>query len=243
MNSTDTDVTQNYDVEWSGTWNDARVIGPTARHSRRLFLAMTADLSPNKIVDIGCGEGSLLAALGRMHSNASLTGFEISDKALSLAQLTLPNAEFSQLDVEKDTCERTFDLVVSADVIEHIKDDETAIANIAKMTAPGGRVVLSTLRGRMRDFERDIGHVRNYADRELQNKLAGAGLKVELELAWGFPFFSPIYRDLLNFLGNKGTVGKFGLGRRIVCNCLYWLFCLNSSRRGDYLFVRAVKEN
>jgi hypothetical protein len=54
--------------------------------------------------------------------------------------------------------------------------------------------------------------------------------------------YSPLYRDLLEFLGNRGTMGHFGLGRRILCHILYWAFRLNSHRRGDYIFVRARKD-
>ena len=82
------------------------------------------------------------------------------------------------------------------------------------MCAPGGHVVVVTLQGRMRRFEADIGHVRNYAPGELAEKMRGAGLEIDRSIAWGFPFYSPLYRDLLEMLGNRGTMGRFGLVRK-----------------------------
>lgn len=234
-----TDAAIAYDTLWSGQWDDMRVHGPMARHSRRLMRALARDLSPRSILDVGCGEGSLLKDLARDHPGARLTGVELSDNALHLARRTLPRAEFRALDVAREALPGAFDLVVCADVVEHIQDDAAALAHMAAMTAPGGRLIVATLQGRMRGFERAIGHVRNYAPGELAAKIAATGLMVERTVEWGWPLFSPLYRDLLDALGNRGTGGRFGPARKLVCDVLYAVFLLNSHTRGDYIFVRA----
>lgn len=230
-----------YDTLWSGQWDDMRLFGPMARHSRRLMRHLAADLAPASILDVGCGEGSLLKALGALHPKAVLTGVELSESALGLAWATLPGAALSALDIATARLPHTFDLVVSADVVEHIENDRAAFANMAAMVAPGGRLIVATLQGRMRPFEQKIGHVRNYAAGELAAKIAATGLMVERVIEWGFPLYSPLYRDLLDVLGNSGTGGKFGPLRKLLCHFLYGLFLLNSARRGDYIFVRARK--
>lgn len=232
-----------YNAVWSGAWDDMRLYGPMARHSRRLMRRMTDDLSPASILDIGCGEGSLLKTLADAHPGARLMGAELSHTALKLARTTLPAAEFDVLDVSRGALARTFDLVVCADVVEHIEDDQSALANMAAMTSPGGHVVVATLQGRMRAFEKDVGHVRNYAHGELEEKMRRAGLTIDRVIAWGFPFYSPLYRDFLDMVDSRGTTGKFGLMRRLICHGLYMLFLVNSERRGDYLFVRARKSS
>ncbi|MGE3334823.1 MAG: trans-aconitate 2-methyltransferase [Rhodospirillaceae bacterium] len=230
-----------YNAVWTGAWDDMRRYGPMARHSRRLMRRMTDDLKPASILDIGGGEGSLLQVLGAAHPNAKMMGTDLAATAVELARKQMPGAEFAVLDVVKDRLPRSFDLIVCADVVEHIDDDQSAINNMAAMTNPGGYVVVATLQGRMRNFEKDVGHVRNYRPGELEEKMRQAGLNIDRVIAWGYPFYSPLYRDFLDMTGSKGTTGKFGLLRRLICHGLYTLFLLNRHSRGDYLFVRARK--
>ena len=147
------------------------------------------------------------------------------------------------MDIGASSWERTFDLVVCADVVEHIDDDVVAIRHMAAMIDPGGYLIIATLQGRMRRFEPGIGHIRNYAPGELQAKVIAAGLKVDRVIEWGFPLYSPLYRNLLEFMDNRGTMGRFGFMRKLISHALYFIFLLNSSRRGDYIFVRARKES
>jgi 2-polyprenyl-3-methyl-5-hydroxy-6-metoxy-1,4-benzoquinol methylase len=231
-----------YDELWATGWDDTRHYGPLARHSRRIFASLCADLSPSNILDVGCGEGSLLSTLIGAHPRATGTGVEMSEAALTLAAKMVPKATFLNCDIAVTALPQTFDLVVSADVVEHIEDDNAAIQNMAAMTALGGRLIISTLQGRMRNFERQVGHVRNYAPGELEEKMRAAGLTVERVVAWGWPFYSPIYRDLLDIMDNKGTMGRFGMVRKTICHVLYAVFLLNRTSKGDYLFVRARKE-
>lgn len=230
-----------YNAVWSGEWDDMRLYGPMARHSRRLMGRMTDDLAPTSILDIGCGEGSLLKTLSEAHPAAGLMGAELSHTALKLARTTLPQADFDVLDVSRGALARTFDLVVCADVVEHIDDDQSALDHMAAMTNPGGHVVVATLQGRMREFEKGVGHVRNYMHGELEEKMRRAGLVIDRVIAWGFPFYSPLYRDFLDMVDSRGTTGKFGPMRKLICHGLYTLFLMNSERRGDYLFVRGRK--
>lgn len=234
-------VDPTYEQIWSGGWDDMRRYGPMARHMRRLMRAMTDGLSPTSILDVGCGEGSLLVTLAQAHPGAALAGIEISENAAALARRGLPRAEISAFDVAKTRLPKTFDLVVCADVVEHIADDQAALDNIAAMTAPGGAVVVATLQGRMRRFEADIGHMRNYKKGELAAKMTAAGLAVDRTIEWGFPFYSPLYRDLLEAIGNKGTLGAFGPVKKALSHLIYTVFLLNSARAGDYVFVRGRK--
>jgi 2-polyprenyl-3-methyl-5-hydroxy-6-metoxy-1,4-benzoquinol methylase len=233
---------EQYDALWSAGWDDTRLFGPMARHSRRLFRKLSADLTPATILDAGCGEGSLLKALLETHPNARGSGLEVSPQATALARQVVPGATFITGDITAVDIEQRFDLVVSADVVEHIEDDRAAIQAMVDLTAPGGRVIISTLQGTMRNFERQVGHVRNYAPDELQDKMRDAGLKIEKVVEWGWPFYSPLYRSVLDLLDNKGTMGRFGPVRKLICHVLYAVFLLNRSSKGDYIFVRAVKE-
>jgi SAM-dependent methyltransferase len=79
----------------------------------------------------------------------------------------------------------SFDRVIAAEVLEHIPDDRTAIAEIARVLAPGGRVAVTVPRWlpericwALSDGYHDVegGHVRIYRGGELVGRLLDEGL-------------------------------------------------------------------
>jgi SAM-dependent methyltransferase len=78
-----------------------------------------------------------------------------------------------------------FDRVVAAEVLEHIPDDQTAIAELARVLRPGGTIAVTVPRWlpericwALSDAYHEVegGHVRIYTAEELVAKLVGAGL-------------------------------------------------------------------
>jgi SAM-dependent methyltransferase len=74
------------------------------------------------------------------------------------------------------------DAIVSANVLEHIKDDEGCLATMRKLIRPGGHLVVYVparpeLYG---TFDRLIGHHRRYRRPELRRKLISAGFEIEI---------------------------------------------------------------
>jgi SAM-dependent methyltransferase len=78
-----------------------------------------------------------------------------------------------------------FDRIVAAEVLEHIPDDEAAIAELARVLRPGGTIAVSVPRWlpericwALSDAYHEVegGHVRIYTAEELVAKLVGAGL-------------------------------------------------------------------
>lgn len=229
--------TVDYDQGWENRWDDMRKYGPTARHMRRIVSSMLGGIDYDTVLDVGCGQGALLSTLMPLKPAARYHGADFSAKGVEMAARRMPEVEFLLLDVEKTHLDRRFDLVVCTDVVEHIADDTAAFRNLAAMT--GGHLLISTVQGRMRDFEKSVGHYRNYKHGELQAKIEAAGLELVRVVQWGFPFFSPLHRDLLAATGAHGTEGEFGPTRRVISEMLYQLFRLNSWDRGDYIFVLA----
>lgn len=78
-----------------------------------------------------------------------------------------------------------FDRVIAAEILEHLPDDESAVAEIARVVRPGGLVVVTVPRywperlcWALSDEYHNTpgGHVRIYTGRELLGKLGRAGL-------------------------------------------------------------------
>jgi len=233
--------TADYNEGWEFKWDDMKKYGPFSRHIRRIIRNMIRPLDFKSVLDDGCGQGSFLKELQSEFPNIKPYGIDISSTAIELARKRLPGGRFWMLDVTDSSLDDRCDLVVCSEVLEHVPDDLAALRNLQKMT--GKYLLVSTPQGRMREFEKLVGHVRNYAPGELVEKIESSGFTVLSVLEWGFPFYSPLYRNFLDLTGSKGTSGEFGPMRRLIAWLVYILFLLNSSRRGDEIFVLAkVKE-
>jgi 2-polyprenyl-3-methyl-5-hydroxy-6-metoxy-1,4-benzoquinol methylase len=212
-------------------------LGPVHRHVREDIVRRVSALDVHTVLDVGCGSGenlTALAALGRYE----VSGVDISEEGIELARKHVPSAHvMSVLNVEERALHERFDLVMSIQVVEHIVDDVAALRNMAAMA--NKYVFISTLAGRMRASEVLTGHVRNYSAVELTRKLEVVGLRVIDVRGWGFPFYSPIYRSLIELLPGGPPAGATGPMSRLIARAMYQVYRLNWPRRGDVLSALA----
>ncbi|MCX6338448.1 MAG: class I SAM-dependent methyltransferase [Candidatus Aureabacteria bacterium] len=142
------------------------------------FEAIKASVS--SVLDAGCGSGAKCIYLARYNPALEIVGIDINQGALDHAEYLrikreLPNVRFSTKDLAGTVDQKTFDLVIVSDVLEHIENDRRFAANADSMLSPGGFVHISvpscehdydfsTLtppeQGDVRQWMRDIGHVR-----------------------------------------------------------------------------------
>lgn len=141
-------------------------------------------LSPQSIVEVGCGAGEVLLQLQQRFPGAELTGWEISPQALALAQ---PRAQtglsFRQGDF-LTAGESGGDLLLALDVFEHVEDYFAFLRGL-KGKAP--HIVFhipldlsaqAVLRGLLNTWRSQIGHL-HYFTRELAlAALAETGFEV-----------------------------------------------------------------
>lgn len=225
-----------YDANWN-SWVDMKLYGPMSRHTRRLVFKACRGLKFSSVLDVGCGPGVFLKDFCSHYREVrKFAGIDLSSGAIDLARSRIPEGIFYQIDITKEVIPYPFDLVTMIDVAEHIQEDETAFLNIRKMCSK--YLVLVTLEGRMRDFEADVGHVRNYKKGELEKKLNNSGFRVKKYINWGFPVFSPIYRNICGGLvkPHKRPLTKMS---RILGNLFYYLLACNIPGKGDFVVVVA----
>jgi len=225
-----------YNKSWDA-WADNRIYGATPRHLRRIISSLISGLEYSSVLDIGCGNGSFLKFIGtnRKKPVSKLAGVDLSEKALAMSKETVPNGSFSALNIENGHLDDTFDLILCNDVLEHLNNDDQALRNIRQMAKR--YFVCNTIQGKMRESEREVGHLRNYKKEELIKKLKVAGFNPLRIIEWGFPFYNLLCRRLNIGMRQQLIYGKYGFFKRFISHIVYLLFMLNSKKRGDILIV------
>ena len=104
-----------------------RTKNPVVRHLVGRFLRRVSELAaverPRRILEVGCGEGIVLAALAARLPGSQLDGLELDESALEAARVRCPGATL----VRGDACAlpfegQSFDLVVCLEVLEHLPE-------------------------------------------------------------------------------------------------------------------------
>ena len=108
-----------------------------------------AKLAGKSVLDVGCGGGILAEAMARL--GASVTGIDLSEKPLKVAQLHLLESGLS-VDYQLASAEEfsirnegRFDAVTCMELLEHVPDPASTVAACAKLVKPGGHVFFSTI--------------------------------------------------------------------------------------------------
>jgi SAM-dependent methyltransferase len=112
------------------------------------FLAET--LRPragNRILDVGCGEGTGEISIGRLHvSQLQMVGVDlVVDKAI-IARTATAGHNMRVKFAAGDACrlpfkDKVFDSTYCVAVLQHVRDVDAAAKEFARVTLPGGRIV------------------------------------------------------------------------------------------------------
>ena len=95
-----------------------------------LRMMHTHKLSPNKIVEVGCGAGGVLTEIAKAFPQTKLYGFDIApDAARFWPQHALPNIEFRPGDFFAQGDEH-YDLMLVLDVVEHVANPFEFLARL-----------------------------------------------------------------------------------------------------------------
>ncbi len=100
-----------------------------------------------KILDAGCGTGEAASRLADLFDQATVLGVDIVDPHLELARSRHarfgPRLRFEHQTIfNLDAADRTFDLTVCRHVLHSIPHPERVIAELVRVTRPGGRLHL-----------------------------------------------------------------------------------------------------
>ncbi len=145
---------------------------------RRILLALLRRSLPRteglRILDAGCGTGINLEYLAEF---GKVSGVDFAEEAIQFCRRR-GNQDVRQADLTKldgwDAEE--FDLVTALDVIEHIDDDHSALQELARVTRPGGHILITVpaFPALWSDHDEVNHHKRRYRARELRDLVEAA---------------------------------------------------------------------
>jgi SAM-dependent methyltransferase len=196
-----------WDQHWDA-YSAAAEANPAQRYRRNLALKLLEQGgSPQRLLDLGSGQGDFLLAASLRWPQTQLLGIEPSDVGVRQSQEKVPSGRFEALDMTS-RAELPEDLrgwathAICSEVLEHVDDDVGLLAGARAVMAQGCRLVVTVPGGRMSAFDREIGHRRHYTSASLAAVVREAGLEVAWTAGAGFPFFN-LYRALVIARGEK----------------------------------------
>ncbi|WP_431323481.1 methyltransferase domain-containing protein [Rhizobium sp. YTU87027] len=131
-------------------------------------------------LEVGCGTGFVLSGIAQIYPKARIAGSEIFTAGLRFASERVPSGSLMQMDARDIPFVEEFDVIGAFDVIEHIDDDELALAQMHAalkqnatllITVPQHPWLWSTL-------DEYSHHYRRYTAAELRRKVEAAGFEV-----------------------------------------------------------------
>ena len=111
--------------------------------------SLAGGLAGKRVIDVGCGGGILSEAMARR--GATVTGLDLSDKALKVARLHAFETgvdisyRFEDVDVTAARDPGSYDVVTCMELLEHVPEPSQTITACATLLRPGGLAVFSTI--------------------------------------------------------------------------------------------------
>lgn len=156
---------------------DVRVFNAYQQARYGWILKIIENVRGKKILDLGCGDGSLTYILAK--AGAEVIGIDNEELGLKYANENLESVNqkknlrytfiaTSAYELPFDT--ETFDFVVCCDVVEHLNEPERMFREVSRVLKTGGKFVLTTPY-RLTEFPQDINHTKEYYPEEMKKFL------------------------------------------------------------------------
>jgi SAM-dependent methyltransferase len=158
-------------------WADARLIEPRRFNTWPLVAELAAHASTR--LEVAPGLRPRLPLEGTQFLDISAAAMARFRARGAAAAIGLINA--------MPFADAAFGLICAFDIVEHVDDDEAALAELARVAAPGAALLLSVPlhESAWTAFDDFVGHRRRYAPRELAAKLVRHGFAIERSAVYG----------------------------------------------------------
>jgi SAM-dependent methyltransferase len=150
---------------------------------------------PSTILEIGCSSGFLLRELVARLPRSAILGSDYTRGTLEALAPRMSGIPLIQFDLTRCPLpDEVVDVAVLLNVLEHIGDHGTAVAQLFRIIRPGGAVVIEVPAGSslFDVYDRLMMHQRRYDMPDLICLLCGAGFIIERRSHLGF-FLYPLF--------------------------------------------------
>jgi len=166
------------------------------RARRELLVTLirrTGGSPDSKILDAGCG-GGLLISLLRKKGYKDIFGIDLSKMMVGLCR------ERGIINVSRQDCTETtfddnfFDVIIAADVLEHLEDDAVALREWKRILKNNGRLIITVPAFDFLWSHHDeiCHHYRRYSKPDLISALSAANYSVGRVSFWNCSLFFPL---------------------------------------------------
>lgn len=135
---------------------------------------------PKSILDVGCGEGLVMKKIREKYDDINITGLDISKENLDVSKILNPDAKLVLGDIYSLPFENdSFDLVVCTEVLEHLKEPNTALKEVRRVSnlnlvisvpnEPFFRIGNILKFSYLKELGNTPGHLQNWNKNEFEN--------------------------------------------------------------------------
>lgn len=166
------------------------------RARRELLIALicrSGGCPGSKILDAGCGGGLLISFLQKKGFK-NISGIDTGKAMIELCR------ERGLMNVSRQDCTGTvfddelFDIIVAADVLEHLEDDAVALREWKRILKKNGKLIITVPAFNFLWSHHDevCHHYRRYSKPALIHALSVANFSIERVSFWNFFLFFPL---------------------------------------------------
>jgi SAM-dependent methyltransferase len=141
---------------------------------------LSLDYIKGDVLEVGCGEGRGVDLI--LPKAKSFTGIDKIQEVVDSLKTKYPKGNFKQMVIPPFASlpDNHFDVVVSFQVIEHIKDDLGYLKEIYRVLKPGGKALITTPNIKL-SLSRNPWHIREYTANELSELSRSIFANVEMK--------------------------------------------------------------
>ncbi|WP_439472863.1 ArsR/SmtB family transcription factor [Brevundimonas sp.] len=166
-------------------WDRIRSLYVCESDVEEAILQAAGDGPFERVVDLGTGSGRMLTLLGRKAKMS--VGLDLSHNMLNIARANVAKAGLDKVELRHGDIfatrlpEHSADLVLVHQVLHYLADPAAAVAEAARLTAPGGRLIIVDFAPHQLEHLRDEHQHRRlgFSDEEIRRWLGEAGLRAD----------------------------------------------------------------